>query len=90
MFYELATSSWGKNELLAMDEVIKSGNFTMGSQVSAFEREFATYFCMNFGAMVYSGSSANLVSISALFFCVIGSALMSFFLKPQCNDLYIF
>jgi len=68
MFYELATSSWGKNELLAMDEVIKSGNFTMGAQVSAFEREFATYFGKKFGVMVNSGSSANLVSIAALFF----------------------
>ena len=68
MFYELATSSWGKNELLAMDEVIKSGNFTMGSQVSAFEREFAAYFGKKVGVMVNSGSSANLVRIAALFF----------------------
>ncbi len=68
MFYELATSSWGKNELLAMNEVIKSGKFTMGFQVAAFEREFATYFGKKFGVMVNSGSSANLVSIAALFF----------------------
>lgn len=66
MFYELAASSWGPEEIAAMQRVIASGRFTMGEQVAAFEREFAAYFGMAHGIMVNSGSSANLVGIAAL------------------------
>lgn len=68
MFYELAASSWGQEELDAMQRVIASGYFTMGENVKALEREFADYFGMKHGIMVNSGSSANLVSTAALFF----------------------
>src|SRR6266851_8387630 len=40
----------------------------MGPEVAAFEKEFAAYFGMRYGVMVNSGSSANLVSIAALFY----------------------
>lgn len=66
MFYELAASSWGPEEVAAMQRVIASGNFTMGAEVAAFEREFAAYFGMKHGIMVNSGSSANLVGVAAL------------------------
>jgi CDP-6-deoxy-D-xylo-4-hexulose-3-dehydrase len=68
MFYELAASSWGQEELDAMQRVITSGFFTMGENVRAFEKEFAAYHGMNHCVMVNSGSSANLISTAALFF----------------------
>lgn len=68
MFYELAASSWGHEEIDAMQRVIASGFFTMGENVKALEREFADYFGMQHGIMVNSGSSANLVATAALFY----------------------
>ena len=65
MFYELASSSWGKAEIDAMHRVIDSGFFTMGEYVAQFEREFAAYFGKAHGVMVNSGSSANLVGTAA-------------------------
>lgn len=66
MFYELAASSWGPEEIAAMQRVIASGRFTMGEEVAAFERDFAVYFGVEHGIMVNSGSSANLVGVAAL------------------------
>ena len=40
----LASSSWDGDELKAIQEVISSGNFTMGSKVSEYEAQFADYF----------------------------------------------
>ena len=66
MFYDLASSSWGKAEIDAMHRVIDSGFFTMGENVAQFEREFAAYFGKAHGVMVNSGSSANLAGTAAL------------------------
>lgn len=66
--FPLATSSWGKEEIDAMQRVIASGMFTMGANVQAFERDFATYVGSNYCVMVNSGSSANLLMIAALFY----------------------
>ncbi len=68
MFYELAASSWGQEEIDAMQRVIAGGYFTMGREVAAFEAEFAEYFGKKHAVMVNSGSSANLVSVAALFY----------------------
>lgn len=68
MFYELAASSWGQEEIDAMQGVISSGFFTMGENVKAFEQEFADYFGKKYGVMVNSGSSANLIAVASLFF----------------------
>ncbi|HEX9461628.1 MAG TPA: DegT/DnrJ/EryC1/StrS family aminotransferase [Alphaproteobacteria bacterium] len=68
MFYSLASSSWGPEELKAIQRVVDSGMFTMGENVKAFERDFAKYFGMKYGVMVNSGSSANLVAIASLFY----------------------
>jgi CDP-6-deoxy-D-xylo-4-hexulose-3-dehydrase len=68
MFYSLASSSWGPEELKAIQRVVDSGMFTMGENVAVFEREFAAYFGMKYGVMVNSGSSANLVAVASLFY----------------------
>ncbi len=68
MFYELAASSWGTEEVEAMQRVIAGGRFTMGEGVARFEDEFAAYFGKRHAVMVNSGSSANLVAVASLFF----------------------
>jgi CDP-4-dehydro-6-deoxyglucose reductase, E1 len=65
--YPLASSSWGAEELAAMQAVITSGQFTMGERVAQFEREFAAFNGNRFAVMVNSGSSANLLMVAALF-----------------------
>jgi CDP-6-deoxy-D-xylo-4-hexulose-3-dehydrase len=68
MFYELAVSTWGSEELEAIQKVIASNRFTIGPHVAAFEEAFAAYHGRKFAVMVNSGSSANLVSVAALFY----------------------
>ncbi|MGE0876217.1 MAG: DegT/DnrJ/EryC1/StrS family aminotransferase [Burkholderiales bacterium] len=66
MFYELASSTWGQEEIDAMQRVIASGMFTMGENVRAFEAAFAGKFGVRHALMVGSGSAANLVGVGAL------------------------
>ncbi len=66
MFYELASSSWGDEELQAIQNVIASNRFTMSDKVKEFEQDFAVKLGMKYSVMVNSGSAANLVSIAAL------------------------
>jgi len=66
--YPLATSSWGDEEIGAMQSVISSGNFTMGEKVAEFETDFSRYIGSKYCLMVNSGSSANLLMIAALFY----------------------
>lgn len=66
--YPTAFSKWGDEEYDAMDRVRASGRYTMGEEVAAFEREFADYHGMQYGIMVNSGSSANLIMIACLAF----------------------
>ncbi|MHB1287582.1 MAG: DegT/DnrJ/EryC1/StrS family aminotransferase, partial [Leptospirales bacterium] len=68
MYYELARSSWGPEEIEAIEEIVKKGFFTMGENVRTFEEQFARKFGARYAVMVNSGSSANLVGIAALFF----------------------
>lgn len=67
MFYELASSTWGSEELAAIDRVCREGRFTMGDNVRRFEEAFAAHFGMRHAVMVNSGSSANLVGVAAFF-----------------------
>ena len=62
----LATSTWDEQEYQAIQRVISSDRFTMGSEVKSFEEEFASYFGSKFCVMSNSGSSANLLAISSL------------------------
>ncbi len=64
--YPLAADTWDEREYKAIDRVIKSNRFTMGPEVEKFEEEFAEYFGSKYAVMVNSGSSANLIAISAL------------------------
>jgi CDP-6-deoxy-D-xylo-4-hexulose-3-dehydrase len=66
--YPLATSSWGPEEVEAMQRVIASGQFSMGREVRAFEEGFAAYIGSRHCVMVNSGSSANLLMVAALFY----------------------
>jgi CDP-6-deoxy-D-xylo-4-hexulose-3-dehydrase len=64
--YQLASSTWGSEELDAIQSVIKSGRFTMGDEVSSYEREFASHVGASFAVMLNSGSSANLALMTSL------------------------
>ena len=68
MKYELAASSWGEEEIAAMQKVIESGMFTMGPYVKQVEKEFAKKFGIKHALMVNSGSSANLLAVASLFY----------------------
>lgn len=68
MFYELAASTWGPEELAAIQRVIASDRLTIGPNVAAFERAFADYHKCKFAVMANSGSSANLLAVAALFY----------------------
>ncbi|QGP56140.1 UDP-4-amino-4-deoxy-L-arabinose--oxoglutarate aminotransferase [Piscirickettsia salmonis] len=62
----LATTTWDDAEKKAAIDVINSGYVTMGPKVQEFEKKFADYFGSQYAVMVNSGSSANLLAISAL------------------------
>ncbi|MGB7244830.1 MAG: DegT/DnrJ/EryC1/StrS family aminotransferase [Sulfitobacter sp.] len=64
--FPLATSSWDAAEYTAIERVVQSGMFSMGKEVAAFERQFATAMGSEYAVMVNSGSSANLIIIAAL------------------------
>jgi CDP-6-deoxy-D-xylo-4-hexulose-3-dehydrase len=64
--YPLASSTWGPEEVLAIQEVLQTGNYTMGEVVKSFEKEFAQYIGTKHALMVNSGSSANLLMVAGL------------------------
>lgn len=66
--YSLASSTWDEKELSAIQRVIDSGNYSMGSEVAKFEQEFAKFTGSKYCVMVNSGSSANLIMTAALFY----------------------
>ena len=68
MFYDLASSSWGEEELAALRRVIDGGQLTIGPSVRQFEEDFARKFGVTHALMVSSGSAANLVATAALFY----------------------
>ena len=66
MKYPLASDSWSWQEKLAILKVMWNGRYTMGSEVAEFERRFAVKMNMRHAVMVNSGSSANLIGLSAM------------------------
>ena len=69
MNYSLVSDSWGKEEVKAINKVIKSNIYTYkGKYVEEFEKKFAQFFNSKYAVMVNSGSSANLISVASLFF----------------------
>ena len=68
MFYDLASTTWGPEEVAAISSVLATGQFSMGERVRQFEQAFAARFGLKHAVMVNSGSSANLVAVAALFY----------------------
>jgi len=66
--YPLASSTWDKAELDAIQRVIASDVYTMDQNVKTFEESFAKYTGSKYCIMVNSGSSANLLAVAALFY----------------------
>ena len=68
MRYDLAYSTFSKEEKEALYSVIESDMYSMGKRVKEFEEAFASYFGAKYALMVNSGSSANLIATASLFF----------------------
>jgi CDP-6-deoxy-D-xylo-4-hexulose-3-dehydrase len=68
MKYSLATSTWGDEEIKAIQSVIESDMYSMGPRVAKYEKEFASYFGAKYSVMCSSGSTANLIMTAALFY----------------------
>jgi CDP-6-deoxy-D-xylo-4-hexulose-3-dehydrase len=66
--YELASSTWDRAELNAIQSVIDSNIYTMDKNVQKFEENFAKFVGSKYCVMVNSGSSANLLAVAALFY----------------------
>ncbi len=66
MKYPLGHNTWKLEEKRAAIKVLDSGFFTMGKIVKKFEEKFAKKFKAKYATMVNSGSSANLLMMSAL------------------------
>lgn len=66
--YALAESSWGPEEIEAIQKVIASDRYSMGPFVEKFESEFADYFESQYAIMANSGSSANLLAVASLIY----------------------
>ncbi|MGD9553999.1 MAG: DegT/DnrJ/EryC1/StrS family aminotransferase [Arcobacteraceae bacterium] len=66
--YPLATLSWDEKELDAILGVINKNIYTMGENVTQFEKEFCQFTGSCYAVMVSSGSAANLIATAALFY----------------------
>ena len=66
--YPLASSTWDRKEIEAINTVIAKDMYTMGDGVKKFEDDFAKYVNSKYAVMVNSGSSANLIAVAALFY----------------------
>ncbi len=62
----LIQPSFGKDEVIEALDSLLSTNVTMGKKVKKFESLFSSYLKSKHAVMVNSGSSANLVALSAL------------------------
>lgn len=66
--YKLASSTWDKKELQAIQSVIDKDMYTMGDSVKEFEENFSEFLNTKYCVMTSSGSTANLLAIAALFY----------------------
>ena len=64
--YSLSNDTWDNAELAAIQKILDSKYFTMGEYVAEYEKLFAEKFGARYAVMSNSGSSANLLAISAL------------------------
>ena len=63
---KLIEPSFGSDEVIEAIDSLVSTNVTMGKKVKKFENLFAKYLDIKYSSMVNSGSSANLVALSAV------------------------
>ena len=63
--FALSVSTWGPEEVAAINRVVESGNYTMGERVSEFEQMYADYVGTKYCVACNSGSSANLLMVAA-------------------------
>tara|TARA_B100001057_G_scaffold221315_1_gene221704 strand:- start:550 stop:1710 length:1161 start_codon:yes stop_codon:yes gene_type:complete len=68
MNYKISYDTWGKEELKAINEVIKTGKYSMGDYVKRFEKIFSKIIGKKYSVMTNSGSSANLIGVGSQFF----------------------
>ncbi len=66
--YPLTFDSWDISELNAIKRVIKSNQFTYSQNVYSFEKMLANFHKSKYCVLTNSGSSANLIAISSLFY----------------------
>lgn len=66
--YPLSNDTWDNKEIEAINRVIASNHFTMGKEVASYEKSFAKKFGSKYAVMSNSGSSANLLAVSALIY----------------------
>lgn len=64
--FPLVDSSYDNQEIIRCVETLLSGQLTMGPRVREFEQAFAATVGAPFAVMVNSGSSANLLAVSAV------------------------
>lgn len=66
MKFPLGHNVHDADDILNMINNLLTEKFTMGEQVSKFEEQFASYVGAKYAIMVNSGSSANLLALSAV------------------------
>jgi CDP-6-deoxy-D-xylo-4-hexulose-3-dehydrase len=66
ILFPLAMNPFGEDEILAMTEVLLTGRLTLGNEVEKAEKKFAQIVGVPYAVMVNSGSSANLLAVSAI------------------------
>ena len=64
--YNLASDSWGNEEISAINDVIKSNQYTMGPKVKKFEEEFSKFCGVKYGSTVSNGTVALHLAVKAL------------------------
>jgi CDP-6-deoxy-D-xylo-4-hexulose-3-dehydrase len=64
--FPLVDSSYDNEEIISCIATLLSGQLTMSTQVRAFEAQFAEFCGAPYAVMVNSGSSANLLAVSAI------------------------
>lgn len=64
--WKLSSDTWDQNEKSALERVMKSGMYTMGKEVKEFEQRLAEMHGVKHAVMTNSGSSANLLMLTAL------------------------
>ena len=62
----IATSTWGDEEIDAIQDVVLSGHLTMGPITERYEKAFAELMGSKYCVSVNSGSSANLLMVAAM------------------------